>query len=144
MPWNEHTPSASQLTFANLWRRSGGVIGFDAFMGLALYSPGLGYYSAGAAKLGSSGDFITAPEVSSLFSRCLARQTADILRTTEGDILELGAGLGAMAADMLLELRRSSAARSVTGFSKSARISRSASGRASRNCPRSWRSGSSG
>ncbi len=82
----------------------GGVIGFDAFMRLALYSPGLGYYSAGAAKLGSSGDFITAPEVSSLFSRCLARQTADILRTTEGDILELGAGLGTMAADMLLEL----------------------------------------
>jgi len=82
----------------------GGVIGFDAFMRLALYSPGLGYYSAGAAKLGSSGDFITAPEVSSLFSRCLARQTADILQTTEGDILELGAGLGTMAADILLEL----------------------------------------
>jgi len=82
----------------------GGVIGFDAFMRLALYSPGLGYYSAGAAKLGSSGDFITAPEVSSLFSRCLARQAADILQTTGGDILELGAGLGTMAADMLLEL----------------------------------------
>jgi SAM-dependent MidA family methyltransferase len=82
----------------------GGVIGFDAFMRLALYSPGLGYYSAGAAKLGSSGDFITAPEVSSLFSRCLARQTADILQTTGGDVLELGAGLGTMAADMLLEL----------------------------------------
>ena len=69
----------------------GGVIGFDAFMRLALYAPGLGYYSAGAAKLGGAGDFVTAPEVSSLFSRCLARQTADILRNTGGDVLELGA-----------------------------------------------------
>jgi SAM-dependent MidA family methyltransferase len=82
----------------------GGVIGFDAYMRLALYSPGLGYYSAGAAKLGSGGDFVTAPEVSSLFSRCLARQAAEILEVTGGDILELGAGLGTMAADVLLEL----------------------------------------
>jgi len=82
----------------------GGVIGFDAYMRLALYSPGLGYYSAGAAKLGGSGDFVTAPEVSSLFSRCLARQAAEILQVTGGDILELGAGLGTMAADILLEL----------------------------------------
>ena len=82
----------------------GGVIGFDAYMRLALYSPGLGYYSAGAAKLGGDGDFVTAPEVSSLFSRCLARQAAEILQVTGGDILELGAGLGTMAADILLEL----------------------------------------
>jgi len=82
----------------------GGVIGFDAYMRLALYSPGLGYYSAGAAKLGGGGDFVTAPEVSSLFSRCLARQAAEILQVTGGDILELGAGLGTMAADVLLEL----------------------------------------
>ena len=61
-------------------RRSGGVIGFDAYMRLALYAPGLGYYSAGATKIGSGGDFVTAPEVSSLFSRCLARQAADVLR----------------------------------------------------------------
>jgi SAM-dependent MidA family methyltransferase len=82
----------------------GGVIGFDVFMQLALYAPGLGYYSAGATKLGGSGDFVTAPEVSSLFSRCLARQTADILRNTGGDVLELGAGSGRMAADILAEL----------------------------------------
>lgn len=82
----------------------GGVIGFDAYMRLALYSPGLGYYSAGASKLGGAGDFVTAPEVSSLYSRCLARQAAQILRVTGGDILELGAGLGTMAADILLEL----------------------------------------
>jgi SAM-dependent MidA family methyltransferase len=84
--------------------QQGGVIGFDAYMRLALYAPGLGYYSAGAAKLGGAGDFVTAPEVSSLFSRCLARQVADVLEVTGGDVLELGAGLGTMAADVLLEL----------------------------------------
>lgn len=83
----------------------GGVIGFDAWMRLALYAPGLGYYSAGAAKLGAAGDFVTAPEISSLFSRCLARQAADVLRVTGGDVLELGAGSGRMAADVLLELQ---------------------------------------
>jgi SAM-dependent MidA family methyltransferase len=82
----------------------GGVIGFDAFMRLALYAPGLGYYSAGATKLGGGGDFITAPELSSLFSRCVARQAAEVLRVTGGDVLELGAGLGTMAADVLTEL----------------------------------------
>src|SRR6187549_3308193 len=82
----------------------GGVIGFDAFMRLALYAPGLGYYSAGATKLGAAGDFVTAPEISNLFSRCLARQTADVLRNIGGDVLELGAGSGRMAADILTEL----------------------------------------
>jgi len=85
-------------------RTQGGVIGFDAFMRLALYAPGLGYYSAGATKLGAGGDFVTAPEISSLFSRCLARQAADILRVTGGDVLEIGAGSGRMAADVLTEL----------------------------------------
>lgn len=82
----------------------GGTIGFDTYMRLALYAPGLGYYSAGAAKFGEAGDFVTAPEVSSLFSRCLARQVAEVLEVTGGDVLELGAGLGTMAADLLTEL----------------------------------------
>jgi len=85
-------------------QQQGGVIGFDAWMRLALYAPGLGYYSAGATKLGDNGDFVTAPEISSLFSRCLARQCADVLRVTGGEILELGAGSGRMAADVLIEL----------------------------------------
>jgi SAM-dependent MidA family methyltransferase len=85
-------------------QRHGGVIGFDAWMRLALYAPGLGYYSAGATKLGSSGDFVTAPEMGSLFSRCLARQCAEVLQVTGGEILELGAGSGRMAADVLTEL----------------------------------------
>jgi SAM-dependent MidA family methyltransferase len=82
----------------------GGAIGFDTYMRLALYAPGLGYYSAGATKFGDAGDFVTAPEVSSLFSRCLARQVAEVLEVTGGDVLELGAGLGTMAADLLTEL----------------------------------------
>jgi SAM-dependent MidA family methyltransferase len=73
-------------------------------MRLALYAPGLGYYSAGATKFGSSGDFVTAPESGSLFSRCLARQCADVLAMTGGEILELGAGSGRMASDVLTEL----------------------------------------
>src|SRR6188768_4318234 len=85
-------------------RERGGVIGFDAWMRLALYAPGLGYYSAGATKFGGAGDFVTAPEISSLFSRCLARQCADVLEVTGGEILELGAGSGRMAADILTEL----------------------------------------
>lgn len=81
---------------------NGGRIGFDHFMELALYAPGLGYYSAGSRKFGEDGDFVTAPELSQLFSRCLARQCAEVL--DGGDILEFGAGSGVMAADILLEL----------------------------------------
>ena len=84
--------------------RAGGWIGFDRYMDLCLYAPGLGYYAGGATKLGGAGDFVTAPEISSLFSRVLARQIGEVLATTGGDVLELGAGSGRMAADMLREL----------------------------------------
>jgi SAM-dependent MidA family methyltransferase len=85
---------------------AGGAITFARFMDLALYAPGLGYYRAGARKFGPSGDFITAPELSPLFSRCLARQCHEIFAALGGGgILELGAGTGIMAADILLELR---------------------------------------
>ena len=83
---------------------SGGAVSFQRFMELALYAPGLGYYSAGVQKFGTGGDFVTAPELSSLFSRCLARQCQEVLDRVGGDILELGAGSGVMAADILLEL----------------------------------------
>ncbi|MGH8371352.1 MAG: class I SAM-dependent methyltransferase, partial [Gammaproteobacteria bacterium] len=74
---------------------------------LALYAPGLGYYSAGARKFGAAGDFITAPELSPLFSRCLARQAVEVFDALGGgDILELGGGSGIMAADILSELAR--------------------------------------
>ena len=75
-------------------------------MELALYAPGLGYYAAGSTKLGPAGDFTTAPEVSPLFGRCLATQCREVLRALTagnpgGDILEFGAGSGALAAEVL-------------------------------------------
>jgi SAM-dependent MidA family methyltransferase len=83
----------------------GGWISFERFMEMALYEPGLGYYSAGAIKLGRDGDFITAPEISPLFSRCLANQCIEVMdRLGAIDVLELGAGSGVMAADILCEL----------------------------------------
>jgi SAM-dependent MidA family methyltransferase len=84
---------------------AGGWIGFERYMEIALYAPGLGYYSAGARKLGPGGDFTTAPEISSLFGACLARQCAEVLeRLGGGSILEIGAGSGALAADLLARL----------------------------------------
>ena len=85
---------------------AGDWIDFARFMELALYAPGLGYYVAGATKLGGDGDFVTAPEISPLFGRTLARQIAQILDGSGGQVLELGAGSGAMAADVLGELQR--------------------------------------
>jgi SAM-dependent MidA family methyltransferase len=84
----------------------GGWIAFARFMELALYAPGLGYYSAGAAKFGASGDFVTAPEISPLFGQTLARQLAQIMARSAPHILELGAGSGKLAADVLGELEQ--------------------------------------
>ena len=85
--------------------RCEGQIPFRRFMEMALYTPELGYYMNGLRKFGAEGDFITAPEISPLFSRCVARQSAQILRVCDAAIiLEFGAGSGAMAADVLLEL----------------------------------------
>ena len=84
----------------------GGWIAFSRYMELALYAPGLGYYSAGAAKFGAAGDFVTAPELSPLFGRTLARQVAQVLELTGGEVLELGAGSGRLALDLLRELER--------------------------------------
>lgn len=84
---------------------AGGAIAFDEYMRRTLYTPGLGYYSGGSRKFGAEGDFITAPEISPLFSQCLARQCAQVLRAIDkAEILEFGAGSGAMAAELLLEL----------------------------------------
>ncbi|HEV8645643.1 MAG TPA: SAM-dependent methyltransferase [Burkholderiales bacterium] len=82
-----------------------GWISFSRYMEMALYAPGLGYYVAGAAKLGSEGDFVTAPEISPLFGGALADQVADILAHTGGGLLELGAGSGALALSLLEELQ---------------------------------------
>ena len=81
---------------------AGGWLAFDAWMQIALYEPGLGYYSAGAHKLGAGGDFTTAPEISPLFGQCLARQCDEVLATLGGgEVLEVGAGSGRLAFDVL-------------------------------------------
>jgi SAM-dependent MidA family methyltransferase len=84
----------------------GGWISFARYMELTLYAPGLGYYTAGAHKFGEAGDFVTAPELSPLFGRTLARQAAEIMAASAPHILELGAGSGRLAADLLGELER--------------------------------------
>lgn len=85
---------------------AGGWISFARYMELALYAPGLGYYSAGATKFGSGGDFTTAPEMSPLFGQTLALQIAEVLPHTAGNVLEFGAGSGKLALDILRELER--------------------------------------
>ena len=91
-------------------RRCGGWISFARYMELALYAPGLGYYAAGATKLGTDGDFVTAPEMSPLFGAALAAELRAILAVTNRrDLLELGAGTGRLAADLLKALAGMSA-----------------------------------
>ncbi len=81
---------------------AGGALPFDRYLEEVLYAPGLGYYSAGSRKLGAAGDFVTAPELSPLFARCLARPCAEVLaRLGGGDLLELGPGSGVLAAGLL-------------------------------------------
>ena len=82
---------------------AGNWISFARYMELALYEPGLGYYAAGARKLGAGGDFVTAPELSPLFGRALARQVAQLLQPGEA-VLEFGAGSGALASSLLDEI----------------------------------------
>lgn len=106
------TPSADALAHSQrvaahlsvLIREADGWIPFSRFMDAALYAPGLGYYGAGAMKFGAAGDFVTAPELTPLFGRTLARAIAPVLAQTGGGVLELGAGNGRLAVDILGEL----------------------------------------
>ena len=106
------TPDPDALAYSAALKRrigdeieaAGGWIGFDRFMELALYAPGMGYYSGGAHKFGAAGDFVTAPEISSLFACTLATQVAQVLALSAPQIIEVGAGSGRLAADLLLEL----------------------------------------
>ena len=103
----EHSQALKRLIQAEI-AAAGGWISFERYMRLALYAPGMGYYSAGAEKFGQAGDFVTAPEISSLFGRTLARQAAQVLGliNEEADILEFGAGTAKLVLDLLLELER--------------------------------------
>lgn len=97
-----HSDQLRALIHAEI-ARSGGSIAFSRYMELALYAPGLGYYSAGATKFGAAGDFITAPELGGLFAACVAEATAPVLRRYQGAacFFELGGGSGAFARQVL-------------------------------------------
>ncbi len=84
--------------------QAGGWIPFSRYMELALYAPGLGYYSGGSRKFGSAGDFVTAPEMTPLFGQTLARTLAPILAHSAPVITEAGAGTGKLAGDLLQAL----------------------------------------
>ena len=85
---------------------AGGWIPFSKYMNLAMFAPGLGYYSAGAQKIGAAGDFTTAPEMTALFGATLAKQVAQVLNATAGAVLEVGAGSGKLARDLLRSLQK--------------------------------------
>lgn len=100
----QHSDQLLQLIFQTIENHNG-WLSFADFMQMALYQPGLGYYSNGLSKIGEAGDFITAPEISSLFSKALGNHIADVLKQIpQADCLEFGAGSGQMAVDLLLYL----------------------------------------
>jgi SAM-dependent MidA family methyltransferase len=103
--------AALLATIQSLILSNGGWINFAQLMDAALYTPGLGYYSGGAKKFGFSGDFVTASEISPLFAKTIAKQAQQVLsaiqiQNNKADILELGAGTGRFAKDLLLEMAR--------------------------------------
>lgn len=94
-----------QALIRDVIEAEGGVIPFSRYMELALYAPGLGYYSAGAQKFGRAGDFITAPELGPLFAQCVAEALAPVLQQLgEAQFLEVGGGSGVFAQDVLVHL----------------------------------------
>ncbi len=99
-------PGALAARIADEIDAAGGWLGFERYMELALYAPGLGYYARGDRQFGalpsSGSDFVTAPELSPLFGRALARQLAQALHATgTRELWEFGAGSGALAAQLL-------------------------------------------
>lgn len=109
---NDHlsVTSALQAHIRQAIDAAGGWIGFDRFMSLALYTPGLGYYAHGSTKFGtmpeSGSDFVTAPELSPVFAHTLAVQVQEALAVTgTQDVWEFGAGSGALAAQLLTQLQ---------------------------------------
>lgn len=83
-----------------------GPITLARYMEMALYQPGLGYYRCGTQKFGAEGDFITAPEWSPLFARCLAKRCAALLAMDYENIFEIGAGSGVLALELMRSLER--------------------------------------
>jgi len=110
-PESEAASHSHQLAehIASAILAEGDWIPFSRYMELALHAPGLGYYGAGSRKFGPEGDFVTAPEITPLFGRCIALQARQVIEATGGDILELGPGSGALAADVMEELKSANA-----------------------------------
>jgi SAM-dependent MidA family methyltransferase len=104
LPALEHSERVASAVRAAI-AEDDGWIPFERYMEIVLHAPGLGYYSAGATKLGPAGDFTTAPEMTPLFGAALAAQIDEILRVAPGrEVLELGAGSGRLARDVLSTL----------------------------------------
>ena len=116
MSTTESIPANLTRIIADAIEKAGGWLGFDTFMAMALYAPGLGYYTNGSTKFGqmpqgvstaegvqgAGSDFVTAPEISPLFGQALARQVAQMLEATGTDeVWEFGAGTGALARQVL-------------------------------------------
>ena len=86
--------------------QSSGVISFRDYMQYCLYEPGLGYYAAGSTKFGAAGDFVTAPEITSLFGACLANHMQTLFaQSLKKNALEIGAGTGKLCLDIVQRLR---------------------------------------
>lgn len=100
-----HSQRLQQAIVAEI-AAAGGWISFAHFMEQLLYAPALGYYTAGARKFGAAGDFVTAPEMTPLFGQALARQVRQVMAAAQPVVLEVGAGSGRLAADLLIELER--------------------------------------
>ena len=101
-----HSARLDALIDAQITSAQGAAIPFSRFMELALYAPGLGYYSAGASKFGEAGDFVTAPELGPVFAACVAESIAPVLQQIgpQARLLELGGGTGAFAETALKRL----------------------------------------
>jgi SAM-dependent MidA family methyltransferase len=99
----KHSSELIELIVSEIERD--GVMSFHDYMNRVLYEPGLGYYSAGTAKFGAAGDFITAPELSPLFGQCLAQQFESIFsQGCSRQVLEFGAGSGRLCEQILSNL----------------------------------------
>jgi SAM-dependent MidA family methyltransferase len=106
-PSSEQTDHSIQLIekIIHHIEQAGGVISFQEYMQHCLYEPGLGYYSAGSTKFGAAGDFVTAPEISSLFGQCIANQAAQLFdQGLQRQFLEFGAGTGKLCMDIVQQL----------------------------------------
>ncbi|WP_308032611.1 class I SAM-dependent methyltransferase [Neisseria cinerea] len=103
-PAAQQSSANLQTLLAEEIRKHGNWIPFSRFMELVLYAPQYGYYTGGSHKIGNNGDFITAPTLTPLFARTLARQLQELLPQTAGNIYEFGAGTGQLTADLLNNL----------------------------------------